>query len=65
MAKTSKPNAFYALSRVDHDGRTYEAGDAIDKITPEQAEALLAAGVLSRVIPAEDAPADDAPQGNA
>lgn len=46
---------WHVLSRLDHDGQTYEPGDAVP-LDDATGETLRALGVVSRVKPEEDAP---------
>lgn len=61
MARAPKPAGWYVLSRLEHDGKVYEAGDSI-ALADEIAEPLAALGVVSAVPPQADAaPEDEAP----
>lgn len=44
----------YALSAIDHDGTRYAPGEALPAMTEAQAQALVAAGVVSSVKPQTD-----------
>lgn len=49
---------WWALGNIDHDGRRYEAGDALPEMAPEALQALRDAGVVSQVAPVPDAPGE-------
>lgn len=48
----------YVLSRLDHNGVTYEAGESV-ALDTETGDALRAIGVVSRVQPVAEEPAPE------